>query len=392
MPAPAPTSRRRFLSWFAASPLFAQSEDILTDPKLAINVLDFEAAARRALPPAHWGYLSTGVEDDLTLKANRAAYSRYYLRPRRLIDVTKAIQQTEIFGQTWLSPIGLSPIGNMMCFHPEGELAAARAAGATNTLQILSTMTNTPLVKVNEALGRPAWYQLYPTSRWQITEQLVRRALDAGTEIMLLTVDTQAGRRTETFERLKKLDSRPCASCHGIERGDFYRRKAMFTDLDTKDLGSTNPALTWKHVDLIRKLAPRVKLLIKGIETHEDARVCVESGLDGVVVSNHGGRAGETNRGTLDCLPEIVDAVNKRMPVLIDGGVRRGADVFKAIALGARVVCIGRPYIWGLAAFGQNGVERVITMLRMELELVMKQCGVRSIAEIKPAHVGRLQA
>jgi isopentenyl diphosphate isomerase/L-lactate dehydrogenase-like FMN-dependent dehydrogenase len=166
----------------------------------------------------------------------------------------------------------------------------------------------------------------------------------------------------------------------------------MFNGIDTTDLVTNNLGLTWKHIEQLRKLAPGLKLMIKGIETHEDARLCLESGLDGIVVSNHGGRAGDTNRGTLDCLPEITAAVNKRALVILDGGIRRGSDAFKAIALGAGAVFIGRPYIWGLAAFGQAGVERVITMLRMELDLVMRQCGVRSIAEITPAHVGRIQA
>jgi len=385
-------NRRRFLAWLAASPLLAQTSepDIITAPQQAINILDFEPAARKALPPAHWGYMATGVEDDLTLKANRAAYGRYYLRPRRLVDITAASLETQLFGQKFPAPIGLSPVGNMMCFHPQGELAAAKAAAATNSLQILSTVTNTPIEKVNQALGRPVWYQLYPTSKWTVTEELVRRVQAVGTEVLLLTVDTQAGRRTETLDRFRKLDNRQCESCHSTERAAFYSRKTMFKGIDVTGLGTTNPALTWKHVEQLRKLAPKMKLLIKGIEVHEDARICVESGLDGLVVSNHGGRAGETNRGTLDCLPEIADAVNNRLTILLDGGVRRGSDVFKALALGARAVCIGRPYIWGLAAFGQPGVERVITMLRLELDLVMKQCGVRSIAEIKPSHIGRL--
>jgi 4-hydroxymandelate oxidase len=201
-------------------------------------------------------------------------------------------------------------------------------------------------------------------------------------------VDTQAGRRTETFERMRKLDSRDCKACHGTTRTEFYRRKAMFKGIDAADLSSSNTALSWKHIEALRKLTPG-KLLIKGIETSEDTRVCLESGVDGILVSNHGGRAEESGRGTIDCLPEVVDAAGARVPVLIDGGFRRGSDVFKALALGARAVYIGRPYVWGLAAFGQTGVERVIQMLRSELELIMKQCGARSISEITPKHVGR---
>src|SRR5438067_5263599 len=155
----------------------------------------------------------------------------------------------------------------------------------------------------------------------------------------------------------------------------------MFDGVDATGLSSSNPALTWEHVRKLRKLS-RMKLLIKGIETREDARLCLENGVDGIIVSNHGGRAEESGRGTIECLPEVVEAAGGRIPVLVDGGFRRGTDIFKALALGARAICIGRPYVWGLAAFGQQGVERVFDLLRIELELVMKQCGTKSIAEI----------
>jgi isopentenyl diphosphate isomerase/L-lactate dehydrogenase-like FMN-dependent dehydrogenase len=333
--------------------------------------------------------MATGVEDDVSLKANRAGFSRFYLRPRRLVDITRVDTSIELFGKRWDSPVGLAPIGNMMAFHTQGEMPVARAAKATGTLQILSTMTNSPIENVNEALGRPVWYQLYTSSRWEITEQLVRRAEAAGTEVILVTVDTQAGSRRETFERMRKLDKRECSVCHGSTPADFYKRKAMFRSVDVTGISNTNASMTWKDIDRLKKMT-RAKLLVKGIETREDALLCVESGADGLVVSNHGGRAGDTGRGTIECLPEVVDGVGGRVPVLIDGGFRRGSDVFKALALGAKAVCIGRPYIWGLAPFGQAGVERVIHMIRAELQLVMKQCGARSIAEIGTSHVGRV--
>jgi 4-hydroxymandelate oxidase len=382
-------NRRKFLAFLAASPILRgqAASDVIGDPKEAINVFDFEPAARNILPPAHWGYLATGVDDDATLRANRDGFSRLYLRPRRLVDVTRADLRTEIFGTVWDTPIGLSPVGNAKAFHPQGEAPVARAARAKAALQILSTTTNTSVEEIAETLGRPPWYQLYPTSNWEYTERLVRRAEQAGCPVIAITVDTQAGRHTETFERSRKFDKRDCIGCHGTSRQDFYRRKPMFQGLDVTNMGTTNPAMTWEHVRKLRKLT-QVKLLVKGIETAEDAKLCVDAGMDGVVVSNHGGRAEESGRGTIDCLPEVVDAAAGRVPVMIDGGVRRGTDIFKALALGARVVCIGRPYIWGLAAFGQPGVERVLDILRVELDLVMKQCGTRSIAEITRASVG----
>lgn len=390
------TDRRRFLRFLAGSPLLAampelgsaapQPAQAMSGPKDALNVMDFEAPARLALPPAHFGYLATGVDDDATLRANREGFQQIQLRPRRLVDITHTDLRVEMFGTTWDSPILLAPIGNQKAFHAEGELPVARAARAKRALQILSTAANTGVEKITETLGRPVWYQLYPTSRWEITEKLVRRAEAAGCPVLVLTVDTQAGRHTETLDRSKRLDDRKCVVCHGTTREDFYRRKPMFEGIDVAGLGTHNPAMTWKHVRLLKNLT-RMKLLIKGIETREDTKLCLENGVDGIIVSNHGGRAEESGRGTIECLPEVVAAAGGRIPVLIDGGFRRGTDIFKALALGARAVGIGRPYVWGLAAFGQAGVERVLDILRIELELVMKQCGTRSIAEIGPSAV-----
>ena len=353
---------------------------MLTDVKDALNVMDFEAACKQALPPAHFGYLTTGVEDDATLRANREGFNRIQLRPRRLVDVTHADLRTELFGTVWESPIGLAPVGNQKAFHPEGELPVARAAKSRNTLQILSTAANTSVEKISETLGHPPWYQLYSTSRWDVTESLVKRVEAAGVPVLALTVDTTAGRRTETFERFKRLDSRTCATCHGTTSEAFYRRKPMFDGLNVAGLSTGNPALNWDHVRRLRKMT-RMKLLIKGIETGEDAKTCIECGMDGIIVSNHGGRAEESGRGTIECLPEVVEA-SGRTPVMIDGGFRRGGDVYRALALGARAVFVGRPYIWALSAFGQPGVERVIDLLRAELTLTMKQCGTTSIGAI----------
>lgn len=376
-------NRRRFLQFLAASPLLSaqQTPTVIADPAEALNVMDFEAAARQALPPAHFGYMATGVDDDLTLKANREGFSKIHLRPRRLVDIRRADLSIELFGTAWETPIIIAPVGNQKAFHAEGELPVARAARSKRTLQILSTATNTSIEEVTEAVGRPVWYQLYPTSRWEITEKLVRRAEAAGCPVLALTVDTQAGRHTETADRFKRLDSRKCVVCHGTKPEDFFRRKPMFTGMDMAGITTGNPGLTWEHVRRLKSLT-HMKLLIKGIETREDAKLCVDNGVDGIIVSNHGGRAEESGRGTIECLPEVVDGAGSRIPVLIDGGFRRGTDIFKALAMGARAVCIGRPYIWGLSAFGQPGVERVLDLLRIELELVMKQCGTRSIAEI----------
>ncbi|HYL76874.1 MAG TPA: alpha-hydroxy acid oxidase [Bryobacteraceae bacterium] len=385
--------RRQFLRFLAASPVAALSAwqaqkepGVLSDPKDALNVIEFEAAARRAIPPAHFGYMATGVDDDATIQANRDGFKRIQLRPRRMRDVSHVDMRTELFGTTWDFPIFICPTGSQRAFHPDGELATARAARSKKALQILSTVTTTSVEDVAQALGRPPWYQLYPTSRWEVTEKLVKRAEAAGCPALVLTVDNSAGRHVETQLRFRLLDSRPCASCHPAAPGATYRRKPMFDGIDMAGVGTQNAAMTWEFVDRLKKLTP-MKLLIKGIETGEDAALCREHGADGIVVSNHGGRAEESGRGTIECLPEVIDAAAGKIPVLIDGGFRRGTDVFKALALGATAVGIGRPYLWGLGAFGQAGVERVLDLLRNELQLIMKQCGTRSIAEIGRASI-----
>ncbi len=376
-------NRRNLLAFLAGSPLLGAdtAPSAITKPEQAINVMEFEAAAKAILPPAHFGYLATGVDGDVTLQANQNGYRQILLRPRRLRDITQIDTKVSLFGTEWDSPIGLCPIGNQKAFNQEGELPVARAARAKNSLQILSTAANISVEEIAKTLGRAPWYQLYPTSLWANTEALVRRAEAAGCPVIALTIDTQAGRHTETLDRYKRLDSRPCATCHGSQREDFYRRKPMFDGLNVKGLTTNGPALTWEHVRRIKKMTT-MKLLIKGIEVGEDAQLCVENGVDGIIVSNHGGRAEESGRGTIECLPEVVSAVKGKIPVMLDGGIRRGTDAFKALALGAKAVFIGRPYVWASAAFGQPGVERVIDMLRGELDLTMRQCGTRSIAEI----------
>lgn len=280
----------------------------------------------------------------------------------------------------------IAPIGSQRAFHADGELATARASNSRGALLILSTVTTCPLEDVARAAGRAIWYQLYPTSKWEVTEKLARRAEAAGCPVLVLTVDLPVGRNTETLERFKRTDTRKCIGRHPAAPAASFRRKPMFDGIDMTGITLNNPAMTWESVRRLNK-ATRMKLVLKGIETREDAKLCREHGVDGIIVSNHGGRAEDSGRATIDCLPEIVDAAAGRIPVMIDGGFRRGTDIFKALALGARAVCIGRPYAWGLGAFGQAGVEKVIDLLRAELTLVMRQCGARSIAEIGPSSI-----
>ena len=392
--------RRRFLKYLAASPVFAsplgmgavgallpgqilgqivEDEDFIPDSaEAAVNIFDMERAAHSSLSRAHWTYLSQGVEDEVTLRANRKGFGKITLRSRRLIDVSKVDTATELFGIPLHSPILLSPVGVMGAMHEFGEVEAARGARVTGHKQILSTVASYNIETVSEALGEPAWFQLYPSTSWDLTMALVRRAEAAGSPVLFLTVDVPARNQ----DRMRRFDRRSdeCTECH-----DFVEEKGNFVGLDRPaGAGVFNPGMDW---DFVRRLkdSTSMKLVLKGITSAEDATLCIENGVDGILVSNHGGRAEESGVGTIESLPEVADAVQGRIPILLDGGIRRGTDIIKALALGADAVCIGRPYAWGLSAFGQAGVTQVLRILDQELQIAMKQFGVNTIPGISNA-------
>ncbi len=392
----ASANRRRFLKFLAGSPLLAmelrmelraaiQNPSLIKSAAEALDVFDFEPVARQVVPPAHFGYMATGVDDEVNLRVNREGFSRYAIRPRRLVDVRNIDTSVELFGTKWKTPIILAPVGGQKAFHSEGEIAVARAAKSKDHLQILSTSTTSSVEEVTQARGGPVWYQLYPQGSLAVAQMLVKRAEAAGSPVVCLTVDLLAGRNTETDKRMARLDTRNCTSCHA---GNRNQRRPMLADIDIPRLGGQDTGLTW---DFVRRLKDgmRAKLVLKGIESREDAEMCIQTGVDGIIVSNHGGRASDTGRSTIECLPEVIDAVQGRIPVLIDGGFRRGTDILKALALGARAVCVGRPYVWGLMAFGQPGVEKVLDILKAEFELTMRQTGVTSLSAINGSYVVR---
>ena len=385
------THRREFLKFLAASPLltdfsvFAQEveETIgerLTDPSEVINVFEMEAIAREKMPPAHFGYLSTGVDSDITLRANRAGFTRFQIKPRRLVDVSQTDTSVNILGTEASSPIFLCPVGSHGAYHSEAELGTARAAAAKGHHMILSTQASTPIEEVTEARGAPLWFQLYPTDRWEYTVAMLQRAEAAGCTAVCLTIDLPGGRNTETQQIFTRQDTRTCAACH------TGRAKPIFDGLNMRGVGLNNPAMTWDVIARMKDVTD-MKVFIKGIEVAADSALAVQYGADGIVVSNHGGRATETDKGTIECLPEIVSAVNGRIPIIIDSGFRRGTDVYKALAMGASAVGIGRPYCWGLGAFGQAGVERVLDLLNRELLITMQGSGTPTINSIGPDYV-----
>jgi 4-hydroxymandelate oxidase len=394
-------TRRRVLQSMLAGPVlaglaptikaFAQDADpLITAAGKALDVFDFERVARSILPPAHFGYLATGVDGDATLHANAAGFANYGLRVRRLVDISKIDMSVNLFGTTWDSPIVIDPVGSQRAFHADGELATARAARSMKHLQILSTVSSTSVEDVTAARGAPIWYQLYPTDQWPVTQALVRRAESAGCPVLALTVDLQGGSNRLTLARSIPRDSRDCTSCHTTDRtrlSGFITGKPMFTGLDISTVTDLTPInMTWDYLKRLRDIWPR-KLVVKGIVAREDAELAIEHGVDGLIVSNHGGRAEDSGRASIDSLAEVAEAVRDRVPVIVDGGFRRGSDIFKALALGANAVAIGRPYIWGLASFGQEGVEKVLSILRQELLFAMRQAGTRNVGEINRSYI-----
>ncbi len=383
-------SRRDFLRFLAASPAVCVAGQALGQDALdlyapqmieragdAINVFDFHEVVKQSLQAGHYTYMASGSDDGGTVRANREGFGKVRLRIRRLTDVQNIDTSMEIFGERYPVPIMIAPCGSHKAFHPEGELAVARAARSRGVEQMLSTVASTGIEDVNAARGRPVWFQLYPDANRDATEALVQRAERAGCPVLVLTVDNII-RNRDAVRRFRRDSNPDCQSCHAADAG-VIPLKPMFAGLP----GWTGNRLfmDWEFVDRL-KASTSMKLVLKGIVTAEDASLAIEHGVDGVVVSNHGGRAEDSGRSTIEALPEVVDAIDGRMPVIVDSGFRRGTDIIKALAIGADAIAIGRPYLWGLGAFGQEGVETVLDILTRELEIVMRQAGTTRIDQI----------
>ncbi len=336
-----------------------------------VSLDEFELLARTAMPHMAYEYVSAGAADEHSLRWNREAFRRLRLRPRVLLDVAEVDMRTTLFGEVMPFPIVLAPTAYQRTMHPDGEIGTARGAGAAGATMIVSTATTSAFAEIAKVATTPLWFQLYVQSDRAYTQDLVQHVQDAGCRALCVTVDTPTlGTRDRMIKA--KFALPPGIETPHLRDASAERRGVIVPD---------RISITWRDIEWLRSIA-RVPVLLKGILDHDDAERAIDAGVDGIIVSNHGARNLDTVPATIDALPAIAARVAGRIPVLMDGGVRRGTDIVKAIALGANAVMIGRPHCFGLSVGGAAGVARVIELLRVEFELAMKLCGRRTLASI----------
>jgi 4-hydroxymandelate oxidase len=354
-----------------------------------VNVREFESAARARLDPVHYDYFAGGAQDEITVRANEDAFGRLSLVPRVLRGAGAPRLDVTVLGGPMSMPVVLAPTAFHRLAHPEAERATARAAGMAGVAMIAAMLATVPIEdiaaeyrKAAGDIGSELWFQLYLQRDLRFTESLIRRAEDAGCRALVVTADSPALGRNERNDRNHFLDLPPGIRCENM-RDPTPGETAAGGAPDGVRPVDLSPEISWRHVDWLRGITT-MPIVLKGVLHPYDARLAVESGIDGLIVSNHGGRQLDTTPATIDQLPLIAEVIEGRVPLLVDGGVRRGTDVIKALALGADAVAIGRPIIWGLAAAGEEGVARVLALLRAELTNALTLCGCDS-----PMAVGR---
>ena len=351
-----------------------------------VNVFDFEALAREKLSREAYDYYAGGAHDEVSLRGNRAAYDRLSLAYRVLVDVSRRDLTTSVLGQPVAMPVLVAPTAFHRLADPEGEVATVRAAGAAGTVMILSTLSTSTIESVVDAASGPVWFQLYVYRDRKATEGLVRRAEAAGCRALVLTVDAPLLGRRERDVR-NRFTLPPGLTVANLLPEGYGDIPPALADSGLAAYVSSflDPALTWRDVAWLRSIT-ELPVLVKGIVRPDDAVRAAEAGVAGIVVSNHGARQLDTSPATIDVLPEVADALtahgHQRVEVLMDGGVRRGTDILKALALGARTVLVGRPVLWGLAAGGEAGAARVLRLLRDELDLAMALAGAPTVADV----------
>lgn len=382
-------ARRCLLRFLLTSPLLATpgllfSSAARSRPEFAIpetldDVLDIfqmQRVAQKVLDLETWHFIVNGADDQRTLEANRTAFEAWQIRVRRLVDVSHIDTGIDLFGQKLPTPILLAPVGMQQTIHVDGEPATMRGASARGHLMIASTMTSSSIGEIRAAGTAPLWFQLYASPDQGFMRHLLAVAEDADCLAIALTVDSPTRGNREGERWFARSSARTAPVPIGNMEG--YKGPRRVGD----------PAMTWAIVDWLRANT-KLPILLKGIVTREDAELAVRLQVDGIIVSNHGGRQEESGRGSLECVPEVLAAVDGRMPVLMDGGIRRGTDVFKALALGVKAVCVGRPYLFGLAAYGDKGVAKVMAILDSELKRAMQFAGTPGVGAIQAAWLQR---
>ena len=369
----------------SAIPLQAELRTVTPTADVAKNgsgtepvcLTDFEPLAKQMMAPMGWEYMSAGAADELTLRWNTEAYQRLRLKPRVLVDVSHLDTRVTLFGQEHAFPILLAPVASLKLAHPDGELATARGASAASITMVLSSFSNTSLEDVFAAAKSPLWFQLYTHRDRGFTRELVQRAENAGYRALCLTVDFPvSGVRNREARANVKLP--PLPNLKGLKESKGASLLPSGLDIYTPIL---DPTLTWKTIEWMRSFT-KLPVLAKGVLNPDDAELAIKAGVSGIMVSNHGGRNLDTVPATVDALPLVAERVAGRVPILVDGGIRRGTDVLKAVALGANAVLIGRPYVWGLGAEGATGVTKVINILCSEFAMAMALTGRTNIASI----------
>lgn len=348
-----------------------------------VNVSEFQELARQALPKMYYDYIRGGAEDEFTLRENTEAFQRIMLRPRILVDVRNIDMSTTLLGYNLSAPIMVAPTGMHKLAHPEGEVATARAAAACSTIMVLSFSSNCTIEEVASSCSAIRFFQLYVYKRRDISAKLVKRAENNGYKAIVVTVDTpRLGRREADIKNKMVVPMVP--SLEGLlslgADNKFGSGLAAFAS-ETLDA-----SLSWKDIEWLKSIT-KLPIMLKGVLTAEDARKAVDVGVSGIVVSNHGARQLDYSPAPISVLEEVVEAVSGAIPVLVDGGFRRGTDVFKALALGAKAVMVGRPVVFGLAAKGEQGVRKILGMLKDELELTMALTGCPTLKDINRSHV-----
>src|SRR5215471_12926095 len=337
-----------------------------------INLFEFETLAKERLPKAEYDYIAGGATDEISVDRNRRAFASWALRPRVLRDVSVLDLSTTVLGIKVKLPVLIAPCGGHKRAHPDGEIATYRAAAACGTVLAVSANSNTSFEHLAKSANGHLWVQMYPFRDRQLNQDWLDRAKDAGNNAVVVTLDSQWPPKRERNMR----------NNYQRTRGVNYPKAGAETPRPAGRAGEgSDPAATWKDLEWI-KSASDLPIVAKGVMTGEDVELCMEAGADGVIVSNHGGRHLDNTLATIEVLSEAVAAANGRIEIYLDGGIRRGADVVKAIALGARAVFIGRPLFWGLAVDGEQGVIRVLNLLREEIEITMAKCGRPTIASI----------